>query len=421
MKKILVTILIITVSLSSIIASGKSEESKQPEKTTITFWTFHSNAEKDFMQNLAKEYEKVNPNVKVKFEAVPQSEYMSAKLTTAFASGSGPDVFLMSPGDFLKYVNSGAAMDLSNYFTDTIREDFLKSSLDAVTVNDKIYGVPFEIELLGLYYDKDILEKEGIAPPKTWNELVSATKKLTTNNRSGLIIPPDKGYYQNFVWYPFLWQSNGNVVDLINKKATFEGDSVNKALNLWRDLINAGATAKLTGGPWEPLIASDIAPMQVVGTWIISALEKEHSDKNIGVVPLPTPNGGKAATDAGGWKFMVNGRSKNKDAAAKFVMWAWAENTKMPLEWCTDVKFAYSPRKSVMKEGQAIYTKGLRKEFTESIYSTAIGEPRYPAEIVNAVGDAIQQVMFTNVAVEDAAKEANEKINSFLSDYSGSL
>jgi len=391
------------------------------DKTEVVFWTFHTQSEGAFMQSLADDYSKVNPNVTVKFETIPQNDYMGARLTTAFAADSGPDVFVMSPGDFLKYVNSGLAADLSAAFTKPIRDDFLPSSLDAVTVKGKIYAVPFEIELLGLYYDKDILKAAGVQPPKTWDELLAATKKLSTPTQPGLVLPTDSGYYQNYVWYPFLWQTGANVVDVKNMKGSFSGPGVEKSLKLWSDLIKAGAATKLTRGPWDPLVADGTAPMQVVGTWIISNLERDYGTKNIGLVPIPVPAGGKAATDAGGWKFMVNNKSKVKAEAIKFVMWAWAQNVDKPLEWCTSTKFAYSPRKSVMNAGKDIFSKGLRDIFTKDIYSTAIGEPRYPAEIVTMVGDALQSVMFGNADPKVAAKKANDKIDTFLKTFKGSL
>lgn len=401
---------------------NKNTETKKPkEKTKITFWTFHSNYEKEFMASLAEEYNKINDEVEVVYENIPQSEYVGTKLTTAFASNSGPDVFIISPGDFLKYVNSNVAMDLTPYYTEEMKNDFLESSLDAVTVNDKIYAVPFEVELLGLYYNKDMLKEASVEVPKTWDNLIDATKKLTTDKVAGMVIEPQKGYYQNFTWYPFLWQGGGKILDAKSKKATFEGEAVENALGLWSDLIDAGAPSKLSKGTWEPFVGEGTTAMQICGTWIISRLEKDYSDMNIGLAPIPVPEGGNAATDAGGWKFMVNGKSDNAEEAAKFIMWAMAENVELPLKWCTETKFAFSPRRSVVEAGKEVYDKGLRKVFKDSIYETAIGEPRYPAEVVNIVGDAIQKVMYSGSNPKDAAKEANKNIQKYLDDYEGSF
>jgi len=404
-------------------AAGQSKPAANAEKTKITFWTFHTNEEKDFMASLGEKYKKVNPNVEIVYQNFPEADYMGSKLTTAFAAGSGPDVFVMSPGDFLKYANSGVAMDLTSYYTDEIKKDFLPSSLQAVTVDNKIMGIPFETELLGLYYNKDMFKAANLNPPKTWSELEADTKALTKNKVAGLLVEPSKGYYQNFTWYPFLWQTGSNVIDTEKKTGTFEGEGTEKALKLWGDLIKAGAPQKLSIPLTNDtaLLGEGQAAMQVCGTWAVASLEQKYPKTNIGLVPLPVPDGGKAATCAGGWKMLVNGKSKNADEAAKFAMWAFAENVDIPLEWCTKVKFAYSPRTSVIQAGKDIYSKGLRNVFTNEIYSSAIGEPRYPAEVVNAVGDALQSVMFSNGDPKTEAKTANDKINEFLKTYKGSL
>lgn len=420
MKKT-VRILVLTLVFSILMTAVPFASADTPVK--LTFWTFHSSAEKDFMASLPEEYMKENPNVEIEFVVIPQDEYMGAKLTTAFAAGAGPDVFFMSPGDFLKYANSGLALDLTPYFTPEIVEDFLPSSLEAVTVDGKICAIPFEVELLGLYYNKDMLAAAGVEPPATWDELIAATKALTKDKVAGLLIEPNKGYYQNFTWYPFLWQGGGNAVDIANKKGTFNSQAAVDALKLWGDLIQAGAPSKISiPGTFDiSLLGTAQAAMQVSGTWAIADLEKLYGDQNIAVAPLPIPAGGKAATCAGGWKMMVNANSQHPEEAAKFAMWCFAGGVEKPLEWCTEVKFAYSPRKSVVEAGKDIYSKGLRQVFTDEIYSSAIGEPRYPAEVVDAIGNALQNVMFRGNDPVAEAEAANQLIDQFLQNFQGSM
>lgn len=393
------------------------------QKTKISYWSFHTNEEKTFMASLGEKYSKVNPNVEVDYQNFPEADYMGTKLTTAFAADAGPDVFVMSSGDFLKYANSGVAMDLTPYFTDKIKNDFLQSTIDGVSVDNKIMGIPFEVELLGLYYNKDMFKAANLNPPKTWDELVSDTKALTKDKVAGLIAEPSKGYYQNFTWYPFLWQTGANVLDAQKKVGTFDSEGAQKALKLWGDLVKAGAPSKLSIPLSNDvsLLGQGQAAMQICGTWAIPTLEQKYPKTNIGLVPLPIPDGGTAKTCAGGWKILVNSKSKNADAAAKFAMWAFAEDINVPLEWCTKVKFAYSPRKSVVEAGKSVYNQGLRKVFTDEIYSSAIPEPRYPAEIVNAVGDALQNVMLNNGDPKKETETADQKINDFLKTYNGSL
>ncbi|MER9485020.1 extracellular solute-binding protein [Mesorhizobium sp. M0563] len=65
---------------------------------------------------------------KVELEYVVNSEYISgSKLATAFASGEGPDIFLISPGDFLRYYNGGVLADLTPHIEDAAKADFPES------------------------------------------------------------------------------------------------------------------------------------------------------------------------------------------------------------------------------------------------------------------------------------------------------
>ncbi len=405
-------------SLSAVFAGGEGES----DEIELRFWSLHTGDEQDFMAELAQTYSDMTDGVTILYEAIPQSEYLGAALTTAFAAGQGPDVFLISPGDFLKYANSGIALDLTPYFTPEIRADFLDSSIEAVTVNDQILAVPFEIELLGLYYNREVLNQNGVEPPATWDEFIAATAALTTDNRFGSVIEPTQGYFQNFLWYPFLWQNGGTVLDSTTMESRFDSSAARDALQLWRDLIEAGAARSLPTAAWDATYIGDgSTAMQVSGTWIINTLESTYPETDIGVVPLPVPPGGVAATDAGGWKFMANSQSEHAEEAARFLMWAMAENVEWPLRWCTEVKFAYSPRRSVIEAGQAIYNQGLREVFTQEIYASAIGEPRYPAQVVNIVGEAIQQAMFTDRDIDTITADAGERIDEFLATFEGSM
>ncbi|KRF43649.1 ABC transporter substrate-binding protein [Paenibacillus sp. Soil787] len=398
--------------------AAKETSSAKKDKVKLAFWDFHTEAESKFFKDLVDEYNKSQDQVQIEYSTYDQASYTTTKLPTGFASGEGPDIYMISPGDFMKFAKSGLMKDLTPDFAAGVKEDFLPASLDAVTYNGKIMALPFELETLGLYYNKEMLDKAGVQVPKTWDELHAAAKKLTTDKVAGLIIPPDKGPYFNFIWYPFLWQQGGNVLSADGTKSTFNTPETAKALDFWGSFFKEGLSPKkLQLGPWEiDNLGNKTAAMQIVGTWAINRIEEKYKDVQIGLAPIPTPAGGKAATDAGGWKMAVNGQSKHAAEAAKFVMWAFgSSDLSHALKWGTEVKFAYSPRKSVVEKGKDIYNKGLRKVFTEEIYNSAIPEPRYPSEVVDAVGDAMQYVMFGKMSGADAAKTIDTKITDIIS------
>ncbi|MCM3089700.1 MULTISPECIES: ABC transporter substrate-binding protein [unclassified Cytobacillus] len=410
----LVLLLVFQAGCSTQPSSG---DGKSDGAVTLEFWDFHTEAEKKFFEDLVKEYnDSHKEKVKIKYTAFNQSDYTTTKLPVAFANEEGPDIFMVSPGDFTKYAQSGIMADLNPYFPDGAKEDFLPAAIDAVTYDNKVLALPYELELLGLYYNKKMLADAGVQVPKTWDELQAAAKKLTTDKVAGLVLPTDKGPYLNFIWYPFLWQQGGNVLNEEGIKSTFNSPETAKALDYWGSFFQDGsAPSKLQYGPWDAAnIGTGSAAMTIAGTWAVPVLEKEYKDIEFGLAPIPTPEGGKPATAAGGWKMAVNSKSENVDEAAKFIMWCFAEDKSRPLKWATEIKFAYPPRQSVVEEGQQIYNKGLRKVFTEEIYDSAIPEPRYGPEVVDAVGEAMQKVMFGNAKGKDAAKEADKKIEEAL-------
>jgi multiple sugar transport system substrate-binding protein len=184
--------------------------------------------------------------VKVELVYVPNNAYMDGtKLPTAFASGSGPDLFIISPGDFLRYYNGGVLLDLTPFMEQAARDDFFPSVIANRMVDGKIYGLPYEVEPMAMYYSVDAFNEIGLTDkdvPKTWDELLSVAKKLTNAKRYGVLFETSPGYYQNFTWYPFLWEAGGDFQTKEGKSA-FNSPATVQALKFWQDSINMGDCA----------------------------------------------------------------------------------------------------------------------------------------------------------------------------------
>ena len=68
-----------------------------------------------------------------------------------FASGAGPDLFIISPGDFLRYYNGGVLLDLTP-FIEPRRRRIFRGVIANRMVDGKIYGLPMEVEPMAMYY-----------------------------------------------------------------------------------------------------------------------------------------------------------------------------------------------------------------------------------------------------------------------------
>ena len=372
-------------------------------------------------------------DVKVELQYVPNGEYMNgSKLQTAFASGQGPDIFIISPGDFLRYYNGGVLVDLTPYMEDAAKKDFFENVMETRIVDGKIYGLPMEVEPMGMYYGKKVFAAAGLSEadlPKTWEQLLELSNKLNKVNQFGCVFETTPGYYQNFSWYPFLWQGGGDMVTPDGKKSAFNSEASVQALKFWQDAVKQGVSPRSALGGGGPDIVANLAAgycaMQNVGIWGISALRESAPGFEYGVFPCPIPPNGQPKTVLGGWAFVANAKGKDPETAAKFCVWALGsmsdDSIQRVVDWCIKAKSDISPRKSALEKATAAggYSSGPMKIFKEEIFPTGRGEPRVPPEVYKAVSDAIQACQLGGADPHQQAAQASDNINAYLAGYSG--
>ncbi|MGI6856258.1 ABC transporter substrate-binding protein [Mesorhizobium sp. 1B3] len=365
---------------------------------------------------------------KVELEFIPNKEYINGpKLATAFASGQGPDIFIISPGDFLRYYNGGVLQDLTPHIDEAARADFPESVIANRMVDGKIYGLPMEVEPMAMYYSVKAFEEAGLNEndvPKTWEELLEVAKKLTTPERYGVLFQTAPGYYQNFTWYPFLWQGGGEF-QTADGKSAFDSPATVQALKFWQDAVNSGVAPRqvLGNGANDAVanLASGYCAIQNVGIWAISQLKGK--DFPYGVFRLPTPANGKYVTVGGGWAFVANAKGQNPDAAAEFCAWALGSSEQGSIDrvatWCTEGKSDMPPRNSALKAREAAFSEGMIGKFAKEIHPGTRAEPRVPPEVYKIISDAIQQTQLGGADPQATAAAASKQLDAFLASYSG--
>jgi multiple sugar transport system substrate-binding protein len=385
---------------------------------TLQFWKFVAETDDPAIKEAVSRWNRENPETKVDFSTFPADQYVATKLTTAFASGKGPDIFWISPGTFINYVNQKIPEPVDD-MVDT--EQYDDAAITAVSVDGQMYALPFEQEPVALYYRKDILEKEGIRPPTNWDELLSAAQALTTDKRKGIVIEPASGPYQNFTWYPFLWSAGGEVVNADSTASALNTPEAASAFELWGTLVREGYAPNKTQD-----ITAEIAPlgngsaaMQVCGFWAIGQMKANFKDVDYGVVPIPAPAGRDPVTVYGGWTQMINSQGENVDRAKEFTKWLWIENQEFPRTWACENSTKFSPRAPVNEACEDVFSKPPYSTFRDEVLPLARAEPRYPDQVVKAVGDGLQAAMFSGQSGEEAAALASEAIDNFLSSYNG--
>lgn len=402
----------------------------------LTFWQFYSPGgevatQGQWFEDTVNAWNEQN-EVKIELQYTPVAEYVSgSKLQTAFASGSGPDVFIISPGDFLRYFNGGVLVDLTQYMEPEAVADFYPDVIASRSVDERIYGLPMEVEPMAMYYGRQAWEEAGLTDgdiPQTWEQLLDVGDRLTTDERFGVLFETTPGYYQTFTWYPFMWMGGGELVTPDGTSA-FDSEATIQALKLWQDAVNSGAA------PREPLgnggsdvtanLASGYCAIQNTGIWSVSQLRENAPDFEYGVFKLPVPPNGTYTTDLGGWSFVANARGKDPEAAARFCVWAVGsmspDSIQRGVDWISKAKSDVGPRQSVMDQATAdgVFAEGAMKVFAEEIFPGGRAEPRVPPEVYKPVVDAIQAAQLGGVDPAEAAATAAQQMDAFLATYDG--
>lgn len=439
---------------SSLVAAcgGGDEGGSSGSGDTLEFWQWYSpakggdylvQAQSDWFAKVVDEWNKQG-KAQIKLNFIPISQYITGtQLQAGFSARKGPDLFVISPGDFLRYYNAGILYDM----TDALgagKDDFYASAMNTRTVDGRVYGIPMENEPILMYYSAKAFEKVGLSEadlPKTWDQMLDVADKLTTGKQFGLLFETTPSVYQNFTWYPFQWQAGGNVVDAPGKKSTFNSKATIDALTLWQETTKSKvAPTTVQGGGAGDLVAnlaSGYAAMAEMVTAGAAFLDSGAKDFEYGVFPLPAPTAGAdPITIMGGWAWCVNKGGKNPEAAAEFAAWAISgeQSVDRMVDWAFNAKRSLPTRKSVMQKAKddglfekdkimstgAFEVMGLDPNALDSGDTPfARGEPRFTPEVVKAVTDAIQAAQLNGESPSEVAQRTSEQIDSVLSGYTG--
>lgn len=283
-----------TASEATEVTGGSSTADKSDAGTTITVWTMEDGKKfTTLMENFTQQ-----TGIKVKVEAIPWAN-VGAKLTTAVASGNGPDVVQVGLSNLPDFVSAGALLDLSPYLKDNpaLQDDqFLPGvASDKTSPAGKMLSVPWTSDVRVLFYRSDILKQAGItAPPTTWTDLFNDAKKLAQrgNRQYGYYIPQ----WDQALPIEFTWQAGGDVLDPTGK-VTFDTPAFKQAADFYLSFYRSklvptasdfdqtqgfisGASPLLISGPYLESTITGTAP-QLNGKWNVAPLPKDKTGTSL--------------------------------------------------------------------------------------------------------------------------------------------
>ena len=324
--------LALLVLLPSLIAAGcsSSDESTDGDSgsMTIRFQVSGEAEETAVYRTVAEAFKDEHPEVEVKLTEIAEKDEHLQKLTTAFAGGDAPEVFLINFREYSQFVVRGAIEPIGPHLDQTGIDvaDYYEQPIEAFTYDGELQCMPQNISSLVVYYNTRLFKRAGIERPSddwTWDEFRVIAEQLTGGDVRGVGIDPDIIRLS-----PFIWSNGGDVVDDLDAPTTFTLDQpeAREALEFLVGLAQDGLIPTE-----EELAAQDPETRFVTGKLAMqfssrreTPVFRESLDLKWDVLPVPVAD--EPSTILHSDAYCISSGSENLDAVLDFVGFAAGEN-----------------------------------------------------------------------------------------------
>ena len=291
------------------------------------------------LQPLITAYQQKAPNVQIVFTQKDISTY-SQDLINALASGNGPDIFAINNSWLPQYLDKVTPATSTVLSYTTYKNSFVDVAVKDFTLNQKVYGVPLNVDSLALYYNKDVLGSAGIAtPPKTWAELSADVQKIKRADQTGYFTLSGlaAGTNSNInravdILYLFMLQKGTAPFSADNSRPTFADPALKSGQNSYPGLdgLNYYTSFASPASPnynWNSrsdysidAFANGRAAFLISYSYTAATIKQKNSNLNFDVAPMPQPNLDQPAVNfANYWGEVVSKQSKAPNTAWNFL------------------------------------------------------------------------------------------------------
>lgn len=312
----------VLAGLLCLILAGCGTREAGPE--VVRFWAM--GREGEVVAELLPEFERAHPGIRVEVQGVPWTA-AHAKLLTAFAGGSMPDLFQLGNTWIPELAALGALVPLDRRVAGSVEidaGDYFPGIWDTNRIEGALYGVPWYVDSRLLFYRRDLLAEAGFEqPPRSWSEwrrALAAISRRPGGSGHALLLPLDE-------FEPLLALALQQPEPLLREDGrygNFRSAGFRRALGFYLEMFERG---------WAPPVAStQVANVwsefdrgyfafHITGPWNIGEFKRRLPPERQGTwmtASLPGPDGPGAST-AGGSSLVLFRGSTHKDAAWRLV------------------------------------------------------------------------------------------------------
>lgn len=299
--------------------NSPASESQSAEPANLTvFHHMGEQAKRDGLQAWADAVTAANPQYKYEINVVADANQYRQLIKTKIAAGDPADIMFGAARDYSDMIDAGNIADISNA---PFISNYDASVLEGSTINGKIYGIPVDMGLLMVFYNKDIFAANGLSVPKTYAEFLNICQTLKDKDINPLAMgfkdAWTAGVDYMIEWYMMLDKDPNMFKDVMDGSKKFaDYPMFKRGMERSRERF-----AMATGNPFGTgnddsiqMFASGKAAMLPNGTWSISTVRDLNPDGKFGLFMMPADN--EADTRARLFTddcFMISANTKSVD------------------------------------------------------------------------------------------------------------
>ncbi|WP_026987458.1 ABC transporter substrate-binding protein [Fodinicurvata fenggangensis] len=370
-------------------------------------------------------FEEENPDISVNAIYAGNYDDTRVRAISALESGEPAQLSVMFSIDVYELLEQ----DLIVPFDDLVETEEEKEWLDSFypalmsngTVDDKVWGVPFQRSTIVLYYNKDMFEEAGLDPedpPETWDEMVEAGKALRGEDRWGVMVPSTG--YPYWMFQAFAIQ---NGIELMNENGTevyFDSPEAIEALAYWRDLSaehDVMPDGTVEWGTLRQAFLEGQTGMMWHTTGNLTAVRNE-AEFDFGVAMLPANE--RQGSPTGGGNFYVFKNSTEEEQRASMELIKYMTAPERAAEWSIETGYVgISP---------AAYETEALQDYVDDFPQALVARDQLEVAVAElstyetgrvreALNNAVQSVLTGSAEPEEALSQAQSKAERLLRAY----
>lgn len=388
----------------------------EPEGTVV--WASGPITHTGLRKELIEKFEEKYPNVEVRLQEMSPDTNIARSFYTTTIGGRNttPDIYNGDTNWPAQFGNASLAMDLSKVMPAEFWERFSSELVDSVTFEGGKYGAPLYTDIGYLYYRKDILEKEGIPVPQTWEEVKEASIELTKRGAVDYGFVWQGASYEglttNFLEY--LNAANGRVFGK-DGEVEINSEAANKALVFMQDLIQSGASPKAvtTFREADAMNTFNAGSAAFLRNWAYAwgASQDPENSKvvgRVGVAKIPSFASGERHTTQAGWNVFVNPHTQNLPATLAFLDFLTGEEAQTLMA----DKYSMLPTNVKVQNNKEL----IKKNQLLGLFNEVVKNPRPVSANYGPVSEAlytnVNDVISGNSHIKKILEQMEERIES---------